>query len=67
VSVDSSARNRLFGTVAEIADLGATVRLKVTGDRLFTATIARRSFFEVQLNIGSEVCEFFKATSVQVL
>lgn len=66
-AVDTSARNRLSGTVAEITDLGPTVRLRISGKRRIMAIITRRSFFEMQLNIGSEVYAFFKATSVEVL
>jgi molybdopterin-binding protein len=53
--------------VAEVTDLGPTVRLRISGERHITAIITRRSFFEMQLNIGSEVYAFFKATSVEVL
>ena len=66
-AVDTSARNRLSGTVAEITDLGPTVRLRISGERRIMAIITRRSFFEMQLNIGSEVYVFFKTTSVEVL
>jgi molybdate/tungstate transport system ATP-binding protein len=66
-SVDTSARNRFSGTVTEVTDLGPTIRLCISGDRRILATITRRSFFEMQLNIGSEVFAFFKATSVHVL
>jgi len=66
-AVDTSARNRLSGTVAEITDLGPTVRLRISGERRIMAIITRRSFFEMQLNIGSEVYAFFKTTSVEVL
>jgi molybdate/tungstate transport system ATP-binding protein len=66
-AVDTSARNRLSGTVAEVTDLGPTVRLRISGERRITAIITRRSFFEMQLNIGSKVYAFFKATSVEVL
>ena len=65
--VDSSARNRLSGKVTEIADLGPTVRLRIAGERRITATITKRSFYEMQLNIGSEVQAIFKTTSVEVL
>jgi molybdate/tungstate transport system ATP-binding protein len=66
-AVDSSARNQLSGKVTEIADLGAIVRLRISGERLITATITKRSFFEMQLNIGSQVRAIFKTTSVEVL
>jgi len=66
-SVSTSARNTFSGTVTEVTDLGPTIRLRISGDRRITAIITRRSFFEMQLNIGSEVYAFFKATSVDVL
>ena len=65
--VDTSARNRLAGTVAEVTDLGPTIRVRITGEQAITAIITRRSFFEMQLNIGSQVYAFFKATAVEVL
>jgi molybdate/tungstate transport system ATP-binding protein len=65
--VESSARNRFEGTVAEVADLGARVLLRISGEIPITAIITRRSFFEMGLNIGSQVYAFFKATSVDVL
>ena len=65
--VDSSARNRLTGTVAEVTDLGPTVRVRLSGGIPIAAIITRRSFFEMELNIGSQVYALFKATSVDVL
>jgi molybdate/tungstate transport system ATP-binding protein len=65
--VESSARNRLEGTVAQVADLGATVKVRTSGEIPITAIITRRSFFEMGLNIGSQVYALFKATSVDVL
>ncbi|MGA2626973.1 MAG: ATP-binding cassette domain-containing protein [Candidatus Bathyarchaeia archaeon] len=66
-SVDTSARNRFYGTVSEVTDLGPTIRLRISGEKRITAIVTRRSFFEMQLNIGSEVYAFFKATAVDVL
>jgi len=66
-AVDSSARNQLSGKVTEVTDFGATVRLRISAERSITATITKRSFYEMQLNIGSEVQAIFKATSVEVL
>jgi molybdate/tungstate transport system ATP-binding protein len=65
--IGTSARNRLSGTIAEVTDLGPTVRLRISGNRQITAIITKRSFFEMQLNIGAEVYALFKATSVDVL
>ncbi len=66
-AVSSSARNDFTGTIAEITDLGATVRLRIDGGKTFTAVITRQSFFEMQLNIGTPVHAICKATSVHVL
>jgi len=65
--VESSARNTLTGTITEVTDRGATVKVRISGEILITAVITRRSFFEMQLNIGSKVNAIFKATSVDVL
>jgi len=65
--LESSARNRLTGAVTEVTDLGATIRLRIKGDSTLTAVVTRRSFFEMGLNIGSQVFASFKATEVQVL
>jgi len=65
--VNSSARNKLVGKVAEVTDHGAAVRVRISGEIPITAIITRRSFFEMELNIGSQVYAFFKATSVDVL
>jgi len=66
-AVASSARNQLSGKVTEITDLGATVRLRISGEKRITVTITKRSFFEMELNIGSPVRAIFKTTSVEVL
>jgi molybdate/tungstate transport system ATP-binding protein len=66
-AVESSARNQLSGKVSEVTDFGATVRLRISAERQIAAIITKRSFNEMQLNIGSEVQTIFKATSVEVL
>ena len=63
----SSARNQLSGKVTEITDLGATVRLRISGETRIITTITKRSFFEMQLNIGSPVRAVFKTTTIEVL
>lgn len=65
--VTTSARNAFAGVVSEVTDLGATVRLRISGEPSVTAVITRRSFFEMNLNIGSRVYALFKTTSVEVL
>jgi molybdopterin-binding protein len=66
-TVSSSARNDFTGTITEITDLGATVRLRIAGGKTFTVVITRQSFFEMQLNIGTPVHAICKTTSVHVL
>lgn len=65
--VESSARNKLSGTIAEVTDIGATVRLRITAQQPLTAIVTKRSFFEMGLNIGSPVFAFFKATAIEVI
>jgi len=65
--LDSSARNRIIGAITEVTDLGPTIRLRIKGENTLTAVVTRRSFFEMGLNIGSQVFASFKATEVEVL
>jgi tungstate transport system ATP-binding protein len=65
--VHSSARNVFKGTIKEIIDSGNLVRLKVDVGRVFLVQITKRSFNEMALNLGSNVCIVFKASSVSVL
>lgn len=64
--MESSARNSFKGRISGISDLGATVRLKVDGPLEFSVLITRRSFHDMELNIGSEVHLSFKATAVNL-
>ncbi len=66
-AVESSARNVLKGKIAEIIDLDSLVKLKVDVGRVFLVQITKRSFNELALNIGADVCIVFKASSVQIL
>lgn len=63
----SSARNAFEGRIVQISDMGHVIKLKVKvkSDKTFTVQITRRSFIEMQLNIGSKVFIAFKASSVQ--
>ncbi len=65
--VVSSARNAFKGEVTGISDLGDTVKLRIDSGKEFVAHITKRSFKEMQLNIGSEVFLTFKATSVRII
>lgn len=66
-AVKSSARNVLEGKIAEIIDLDSLVKLKIDVGKVFLVQITKRSFNELALNIGADVCIVFKASSVQIL
>jgi len=65
--IESSARNVLKGKIVEVLDLGTIVKLKVESRRIFTVQITKRSFKEMNLNIGSEVFLTYKASSVNLI
>jgi tungstate transport system ATP-binding protein len=62
----SSARNAFKGKITEITDLGNLVKLKVDVGRVFSVQITKRSYSEMTLTLGSQVCIVFKASSVNV-
>ncbi len=62
----SSARNSFEGSVIEIVDMNSVVKLRVDVGKFFTVHITRRSFEEMNINLGSKVFLTFKASSVQV-
>ncbi|MGB9842533.1 MAG: ABC transporter ATP-binding protein [Candidatus Bathyarchaeales archaeon] len=63
----SSARNTFEGRIVQISDIGHVVKLKVkiAENKNFTVQITKRSFNEMQLNIGSKAYIAFKVSSVQ--
>jgi len=60
----SSARNVFKGKIVEVLDLGSVVKLKIDVGKVFTVQITKRSFREMNLNIGSNVFIAYKASSV---
>jgi len=60
----SSARNMFKGKIVGVSDLGSIVKLQVDVGKRFVVQITKRSFNEMQLNVGSEVYMAFKASSV---
>jgi tungstate transport system ATP-binding protein len=60
-TIPSSARNVFKGKIFEISDLGAVVKLRVDAGKEFVVQITKRSFLEMQLNVGSTVFLTFKA------
>jgi len=65
--IASSARNTFRGKIIEATDLNRNVQVKVDVGKVFVATITRRSFQEMQLNLGSEVYLTFKASAVHAV
>jgi len=63
----SSARNTFEGRITEISDLGSIVKLRVKAGKDFTVQVTKRSFNEMQPNLGSKVFLAFKASAVQVI
>jgi tungstate transport system ATP-binding protein len=63
----SSARNVLKGKITEVLDLGPIVKLKIDVGKVFTVQITKRSFKEMNLNIGSNVFIAYKASSVSLV
>lgn len=63
----SSARNVFKGQITRITDLGSLVKLTADMGRKFVVQITKRSFVEMQLNIGSSVFLTFKAGSVHMV
>jgi len=63
----SSARNMFKGRIAAISDFGSIVRLQIDAGKQFVVQVTKRSFNEMQLNVGSEVYMAFKASSVHLV
>ncbi|MGB9717375.1 MAG: ABC transporter ATP-binding protein [Thermoproteota archaeon] len=65
----SSARNTFEGKIVQISEIGHVVKLKVkvAENKNFIVQITKRSFNEMQLNIGLKVYLAFKASSVQTV
>ncbi len=64
--VDTSARNSYRGEIAEIIDRGAIVKIVVDVGIPFVVVITKRSFEDMNLEIGKEVHITFKAAAVHV-
>ena len=64
---DSSARNCISGTVAEILPFGSTVRVILNAGFPLTALLTRESCHNLDLEPGMTVYATFKATAVHVI
>ncbi|MCZ2856636.1 MAG: ABC transporter ATP-binding protein [Candidatus Bathyarchaeota archaeon] len=66
-TMSSSARNVFEGKIVEVSDFGPVVKLRVDAGKEFVVQITKRSFVEMQLNVGSIVFLTFKASSVHLI
>ena len=63
---DSTARNRIIGTVTEIEPRGASTYVTIEAPGLaVAASVSRASVRDLELQEGSEVAAVFKATAVR--
>lgn len=65
--IETSARNEFKGRITSAVELGSLVKLKVDVGRVFSVQITKRSFYEMGLNIGSDVYISFKASSIHLV
>lgn len=64
----SSARNLFTGTISKISEQDSVVRVEIeVVEKRFVVQITRRSFDEMNLNLGKQVYIAFKASNVQVI
>jgi tungstate transport system ATP-binding protein len=63
--ISTSARNSFAGTIAHVTDEGDLVSLIVDVGEKLRVKITKRSFQEMQLNLGSPVYVTFKSSSIK--
>ena len=63
----SSARNTFKGRIVGVSDFGSIVKIRIDAGKQFVVQITKRSFDEMQLNVGSDVFMAFKASSVHLV
>ena len=64
--IETSARNAIKGHVNEINDTGSLIKLIVDAGEIFTVFITRKSLADLQINIGSPIWMYFKASAVHI-
>lgn len=63
--ISTSARNSFAGLIAQVTDAGDLVNLIVDVGEKLQVKITKRSFREMQLNLGSPVYVTFKSSSIK--
>lgn len=65
--IESDAQNAFKGRIVDVSHMGAVVNIQVdVGQVPFIAAITRRSFYDMDLEIGDEVFVTFKTVDVHV-
>lgn len=64
--VKTSALNDLKGTIKSITDDGTLIKLDVDVGEIFTIYLTRKSFFDLEISLGSVVWIQFKASAVNI-
>lgn len=65
--INSSGRNMLKGEIIDLSKRECTIQLKIDVGIVFTVTITRKSYSEMDLDKGKKVYLAFKATSVHLI
>jgi len=65
-NIVTSARNVFKGYIKEIYDLGTIIKLTVDVGEQLILVLTRKSFSDLELNIGKEIYIYFKATAVNL-
>ncbi len=63
----SSARNQMRGKVMKVFPLGPQLKITIDCGFQLSSLITRRSFEELELEVGKEVTAYFKASSVHLI
>ncbi len=63
---ESSARNALFGPVAQLVPDGASVRVNIASTPPIVARVTKRSVQELELAPGTSIYAIFKASEIRV-
>lgn len=64
--VETSAVNMLKGRVKEVVDMGTLISLLIDTGDVFMVLMTRKSFMDMEINVGMEVWMNFKASAVHV-
>lgn len=65
-NIATSARNVFKGHIKEVYDLGTIIKLTVDVGEQLVLVLTRKSFSDLELNIGKQIYIYFKATAVNL-